>query len=571
MYRFIAFELLFAAAAMALFYYQIWGIFGIDGLSIDTFIYLLQKQTLMPLLKNSLLYMFPPLLLAFILISAKKEKATRLYYYSLIACAEFLALMTMLNITEKAIAGKNLAERPSAVIEEIKELAAHGISSKMLREKAKPEASNEPLKNSKNENRDDNLPESEEQKEASEENQEKGKNESQTGAESGKTAENSDEERAKAEAEKRKHSKMPLPKDNTFFGKNYIPATKDIIEAPAEKKNIILVFMESMEQTFSDGQLCGANLTPFLKETAHDNISFANYTDGYATNWTQAALIAATTGLPSSYLSAQATKQKDVNDVGEKMQGWLYGVYSLGEILRDHGYERLFVQGGSLSFSGAKSFLDEHGFKGKAFGADELKKYKKKQTSWGIADKDIYEIFSDKLSKLQKNQPFFAVLTTIDTHHYNVPKDTPKIFDMRSKDVIYQADSLMKDFLNRFYLQPYSQNTVLIIVGDHLRMAGGPKSGSGFLKNIPKDKRRIYNVFINSSRDELPLNMQRTFSQIDMFPTILEAAGFTVKGHRLGLGVSVFSDEKTLIEKYGKEELKKNLMKSSPLYSRLWE
>ena len=30
MYRFIAFELLFAAAAMALFYYQIWGIFGID-------------------------------------------------------------------------------------------------------------------------------------------------------------------------------------------------------------------------------------------------------------------------------------------------------------------------------------------------------------------------------------------------------------------------------------------------------------------------------------------------------------------------------------------------------------
>lgn len=581
MYRFIFAQLFFIASAAALFYFRLWKNYGPDAVSTDFFIYLLQKNLLFPVIKTCFLYVFPPSLLLYIITAAGKEKATRMYYFTLTSCANFLFIILFLNLADRAAAGKNIAMLPfaaepaaAAPMKNAEGNAAAPTADKADDKKAEGPAAGNAAENSANtadadagradsanSRQTENLTETQEMPDINED-----------GIPNSITPGMPASAQASQEHKETKEKKPKvLPRDRTFFGQNYVPASKDIIKAPAKKKNIILIFMESMEKTFSEGKLCGANLIPFLDETAADNISFSNYSDGYATNWTQAALVAATAGLPSSYLTARASRKKDVNAAAEELDGWLDGVYTLGEILEDNGYARLFVQGGSLSFSGTKNYLESHGFKGCAFGADELKQYRKKRTSWGIADRDIYPIFEDKLSKISKKQPFFAVLTTIDTHHYNVPKDTPKVFDMRSKDVIYNADSMMKDFLNRFYLQNYSKDTVLIIVGDHLRMAGGPKSGSGFLKDIPREKRRIYNAFINSSHEELPLNLQRTFTQIDLFPTILEAAGFSIKGHRLGLGTSVFSEEKTLAEQYGHEELKKKLRRNSPLYGALWE
>ena len=581
MYRFAVAQLFCIAAAAALFYFRLWKNYGPDAVSTDFFIYLLQKNLLFPVIKTSLLCVFPPSLLLYIITATGKEKATRIYCFTLNACANFLFIILFLNLADRAVAGGNIAVPYfTAVSDNIKQ-----------------DNAGRPVTSGTDNSSDDKKSGIIQDSSISEDNKKISGEGTDTGAGTAVSTQtvsiseiqpetpdiNEDgipgritpgmPASGQTQQETKKHEKKPktLPRDRTFFGRNYVPASKDIIEPPAKKKNIILIFMESMEQTFSEGKLCGANLIPFLSETASDNITFSNYTDGYATNWTQAALVAATSGLPSSYLTAKADRKKDVNSAAEEIDDWLNGVYTLGEILEDNGYARLFVQGGSLAFSGAKNYLEAHGFRDCAFGADELKGYRKKRTSWGIADRDIYPVFEDKLSKISKKQPFFAVLTTIDTHHYNVPKDTPKVFDMRSKDVIYNADSMMKDFLNRFYLQNYSKDTVLIIVGDHLRMAGGPKSGSGFLKEIPKEQRRIYNAFINSSRDELPLNLQRTFTQIDLFPTILEAAGFNIKGHRLGLGTSVFSEEKTLAEQYGQDELKKKLRRNSPLYGALWE
>lgn len=507
-----------------MFYYLIYRDYGLLGISIDVIQYLIHTQQILPLARHSLVYVFPPVFLAYLIFALRKERATHTYYYSLIAFAEFASLIVMLDMTQKFSSeiiktGANAAESTQQFdmgvpvsLDDLEEISEN-LNALLTNEIPPADSNNE-------------------------------------------------------EKEEDPIIVKAMPEDNTFFGKNYVAAVPEIITPPEKKKNIILIFMESMEMTFSDSSLCGANLIPFLQETAQKNVSFSNFTDGYATNWTQASLVAATTGLPSSYLHNIKEKGQDVNDAGKDMKQWLSGVYSLGEILRDNGYERLFVQGGSLEFSGTGNFLKSHGFKGRSFGSEELKSYEVSENAWGIEDKDIYGIFEDKLSHLPKDKPFFAVLTTIDTHHYNEPEYAPKMFDMRSKDTIYYADSLIKDFLNYFYLQPYAKDTVLIITGDHLRMSGGPKSGSAFLNAVPHEKRRIYNAFINAPKIK---NTDRKMSQIDMFPTILEAAGFDIKGHKLGLGVSVFSDEKTLAEQYGKPDLNRRLRKNSPLYGALWQ
>ena len=52
-------------------------------------------------------------------------------------------------------------------------------------------------------------------------------------------------------------------------------------------------------------------------------------------------------------------------------------------------------------------------------------------------------------------------------------------------------------------------------------------------------------------------------------PTILSAMGANISNDQIGLGVNLFSDKKTLIEKYGKNKLNKELEKKSLFYNNL--
>ena len=96
-------------------------------------------------------------------------------------------------------------------------------------------------------------------------------------------------------------------------------------------------------------------------------------------------------------------------------------------------------------------------------------------------------------------------------------------------------------------------------MGDHLSMNGD------FFKKVDASNRRIYNAFLNS--DATTKNTKnREFYQMDYFPTILASIGVKIEGERLGLGTNLFSDEQTLIEKYGYDEVNSNLSKYSKFY-----
>ena len=78
-------------------------------------------------------------------------------------------------------------------------------------------------------------------------------------------------------------------------------------------------------------------------------------------------------------------------------------------------------------------------------------------------------------------------------------------------------------------------------------------------------QRTLYNTIINS-----PINPEkeknRLYSSFDMFPTTLAALGVKIEGDKLGLGVNLFSNKETLIEKYGYEYLNEEISKKSFYY-----
>ncbi|MEI3401952.1 MAG: hypothetical protein V8R51_06455 [Clostridia bacterium] len=54
---------------------------------------------------------------------------------------------------------------------------------------------------------------------------------------------------------------------------------------------------------------------------------------------------------------------------------------------------------------------------------------------------------------------------------------------------------------------------------------------------------------------------------MDLYPTTLAALGANIDGNKLGLGTNLFSNEETLIEKYGLKNVNDELTKISRYYN----
>lgn len=80
-----------------------------------------------------------------------------------------------------------------------------------------------------------------------------------------------------------------------------------------------------------------------------------------------------------------------------------------------------------------------------------------------------------------------------------------------------------------------------------------------------KYDRRTYTAYINSAVNPVN-NMKRTYTTMDNFPTTLAAMGVKIEGNRLGLGTNLFSEELTLMESVGEEELKAELKRNLNFY-----
>ena len=116
------------------------------------------------------------------------------------------------------------------------------------------------------------------------------------------------------------------------------------------------------------------------------------------------------------------------------------------------------------------------------------------------------------------------------------------------------------EFIEWIQDQDFYDNTTVILAGDHLSM------NTTSFNNLPEGyERRVYNVYLNSAVDT-DNTKNRDFTTFDYYPTTLAALGVKIQGDRLGLGTNLFSDKKTLSEKYGNDYIDQELRKKSTYY-----
>ena len=362
-------------------------------------------------------------------------------------------------------------------------------------------------------------------------------------------------------------------KPTTFVPEHYVDPESVSIRFPEKKRNLVYIYLESLEVTATDranGGVFKDNYIPELVQLAKDHEDFSGNDEkihgavSYSgTTWTVGAMFAETAGLPLQV----AWKNRKV-----MQHSFFSGVKTLGDILKEQGYNQGLLIGSDITFGGRKLYFSQHGgyeIRDYQYAVDHHQIPEGYEVWWGYEDAKLFPLAKEYLCEMaQKDQPFNVTLLTTDTHfpngyHCEHCRDE---FDYGYGNVFACSSRQVTEFVNWILQQPFAENTTIVLSGDH------PTMDMDFVANIPEGYgRTVYTAYVNAAvRPEDP-DRPREYSTFDDFPTTLAALGAEIEGNRLGLGVNLFSSVDTLTEEFGRKELEKRLVKRSDFITKLGE
>ena len=265
---------------------------------------------------------------------------------------------------------------------------------------------------------------------------------------------------------------------STFIDDNYIDPSSVNITFPEQKRNLIYIFLESMETTYSDVDDGGAfdeNVIPELTEIAQTNEDFSGadpkLNGGYSlagTTWTMGAMFAQTSGLPLN-ISISA------NDM-DTQDSFFPGVTTL--YFHEHGNYEMEDY----------SYAIENGLIPSDY-----------KVWWGYEDQKLFEFAKEKLLQLsQGDEPFNLTMLTVDTHFEDgyVCEQCPTEYDTQYSNVMACSSRQVGEFLKWIQQQDFYENTTIVISGDH------PTMDSDYCAEIDQEgnyDRRVFTAYINAA------------------------------------------------------------------------
>ncbi|RKQ33694.1 LTA synthase family protein [Kocuria tytonis] len=325
------------------------------------------------------------------------------------------------------------------------------------------------------------------------------------------------------------------------IGAQYVRPT---VTADAHKLNLVVIYLESGEATLADDQLFEKNAFAPLENATPPSQgwrSVADFQQYEGGGWTMAGMASTQCGIPLKGSGAGM----GASDIGVGMDQYLGGVTCLGDVLQDHGYKNVFLGGANSSFAGKGTFLRSHGYtedKGLADWRAAGEPEKNFRGDWGLSDERLMSHAKDEIDRLHADsertgQPFNLSMLTLDTH------EPVHVYDSCDVDTQNQVTSVfacsmsqVAGFVDHMRSRGYLEDTSVVIMGDHLKHMS---AGDAFHEQLDDNPHRtIFNrVWIPGGSPREPLRSGA--DQLNMYPTLLEAAGLSVRDGAAGLGVSV--------------------------------
>ena len=327
------------------------------------------------------------------------------------------------------------------------------------------------------------------------------------------------------------------------------------------KKNLLILYCESIEETFGRSDVMGEDLLAPLRPSIEtpdlriDQMPGADFTIG--------GIVASQCGIPLKSISILSG-----NLTGWALDRYLPGALCLGDYLQKDGYHNVYYNGSSGLFSGLNKFFLSHGYE--EFMAKEEwieKKHVDPATMniWAMYDSDMVDRSIERIDELMaEGRKFSFALSTMDTHEpgFLSPPCVDQGFSENWGGYVKCSLSQVQRLLRHISDKGWEDDFVILVMGDHL--ARMPEMDGVDLKHV---EGRF--VLCSLKRDATLVPVREVITHFDLFPSLLAALGFTVEGDRLGFGYNVFSTD-VAPEKNYRDTLRKRVLGRSKIYESLW-
>lgn len=345
-----------------------------------------------------------------------------------------------------------------------------------------------------------------------------------------------------------KIKKAEYKEENDFFLHNY--KVPDVRSVSFEKKNnLIIILLESFEKDLKsdDGSI---SYIPRLKNLYSKYPHSENLINCHGTTWTIAALTSWFFGVP--------LKLPFGVDGNKYLTGsFLPHAVSVFDVMKQNGYSCYLYMGSNAKFSGIEFLFKRGDYKifDVQYYKQHIKMNEQNKNDWGVYDFILYdELYKKYIELRSSDKPFVLFLQTLDTHSPGYcPKDKRKFNDIRDSWV--QADILLAEFIVKMEKFLETDNVNILIFGDHSRKYSTKKT-------VP-----LFNLFLGKNMPKIPQHKLKELNNpMDIAPTVLQAAGAKWDNDQFGLGISLFSKEKSFSEKNGIDGLNEKILYESKFY-----
>ena len=313
------------------------------------------------------------------------------------------------------------------------------------------------------------------------------------------------------------------------------PVIRPQTTGPMNKKNVVILILESFSASYSGylTEIQGERregYMPFLDSLMQESLVFRHsFANG---RLSIDALPSVMCGIPALVESFTLTPYAN-NDVR-----------GLARELGECGYSSAFYHGAQRNSLALAGFAHKAGFQ-QEFSRESYGNEADFDGTWGIWDEPFLQYFKDGIGKLP--EPFLATVFTLSSHHpFAVPEQYEGVFEPGTMPIhrcIRYSDYAIRRFFEEARKQPWYENTLFVITGDHTSRTDAPEylTLNGVF-TIP--------ILFYTPDGSLKGLREGIAMQLDIKPTVLSYLGYDKPSVSFGCDLLSTADEDTYAINY---------------------
>ncbi|MBM4337418.1 MAG: LTA synthase family protein [Deltaproteobacteria bacterium] len=318
-----------------------------------------------------------------------------------------------------------------------------------------------------------------------------------------------------------------------FASDDPVGLTRDVAAAHPERPlDVVLIVVESLSAKFLGAFGNREGLTPNLDRLAEEGLLFTNL---------RATGTRTVRGLEAIALSVPPTPgysivKRPQND----------NLFSLGTVLREHGYHSRFFYGGYSYFDNMGPFFAGNGFDvidRSSLSGDEADF----ANAWGVADEFVFRrVLREARRSHEAGERFLSLVLTTSNHRpFTYPDGRIDIAPGEGRaGAVKYTDWAIGNFIEQARKEEFFADTLFVVVADHCASSAGEL-------DIPVDQYHIPMIVLAPGHVS-PGRVDRLASQMDVAPTLLELLGFSYRSRFFGRDILSLprEDERALLGTY---------------------